>query len=229
MADFDDFDDFDFKPVTKGLGFHHGDKKEVKKFNRTSALEKNSERRRSSVDSQKTVNSNSSSISKNDLSSFYQTSTEPSTTASSIAVSALNQGAEAKVFADKAPLYVRILAWAFDLCIVVTLLAITLAGFFILLGKDISQIKTMLTIHEFAVFGGIFFSVFYIAYFSVLDLNGSLGKSLFGLTVVSEEGSVSLNQTLIRSIITLGSFVLFFLPELFDLQGKVTHTRVVRK
>ena len=39
MADFDDFDDFKFKPVTKGLGFHHQEKNEVKKYNRVTPLE----------------------------------------------------------------------------------------------------------------------------------------------------------------------------------------------
>ncbi|MCK5882238.1 MAG: RDD family protein [Bacteriovoracaceae bacterium] len=224
MADFDDFDDFDFKPVTKGLGFHHGDKKESKKFNRTGALEKNIERRRKPLGDDLPINS----ISKDNLSSFYQTSQGPSSEPS-ITVSALNQDIPVREVHESASFYIRFVSWVSDLIVVISLLAVTLCGFFILLGVGFSQIDSMLTLSEFTIFGGVFFSVFYVAYFSVLDLNGSLGKMLFGLIVKSDEGNLSLNQTMIRSMITLFSFVLLFFPALIDLQGKITHTKVVRK
>ncbi len=226
MADFDDFDDFDFKPVTKGLGFHHNEKKDAKKYNRVSGLERTVERKRSAAPS--TPNDHSTAISKNDLSSFYGDST-PKVEAR-IEVSALNEKEQSKVSrTNSASMISRLLAWSIDFVIVSLLLAVTLAGFFLLLGVELSQLSKMVGPFDYAIFGGIFFSVFYLSYFSVLDLNGTIGKNIFGIVVKSEDGRITLGQSLVRSIITLFSVLFIFFPTLIDLQGKMTRTKVVRK
>jgi hypothetical protein len=78
------------------------------------------------------------------------------------------------------------------------------------------------------LFGASSFSIFYLSYFSILDLQSTPGKSLLNLHLLRENNKeVSLRDSFFRSVITLLSFVTLGLPCLIDFQGKLTDTKVV--
>ena len=73
------------------------------------------------------------------------------------------------------------------------------------------------------------FSIYYLLYFTILDLSASPGKTILGLRLIKTDNtSVSVKHTFTRALISLFSSIALFLPMLLDFQGRLSDTKVVK-
>lgn len=208
--------DFDFKPITSGLGFHHQKTTEVKPVitERTVAV--------APMPAYQTPKKEMS-VYQNDLSIFYgQVQT---------AQPELPQVDEKpQTYFRLATKSQRFFAYVTDLLLVASLLGIVMTVMARTISMDLvevwSQYPDEITPLVLTLFCG-----FYLIYFSIFEKanQSTLGKNLFGLRVLGKDDKpLSLITLLARSGISLLNFVSLGLFSYFDLQNKVTSSKVVR-
>ncbi|WP_408098432.1 RDD family protein [Peredibacter sp. HCB2-198] len=214
----DDFmEEFDFKPITSGLGFHHQKATEVKPMftERTVAVSPLP----TSVPSMK----KEMNVYQNDLSMFYN---QAQTQEAPVEVEPV---AEEKYYrvAGKTQ---RVFAYLTDLTFVAGLLAGVLTIMAKSVDMDLIQVWEQYP-HEITPLVVTLFCGFYLIYFAIFEKasQSTLGKNLFNLRVTSmDNGSLSLTTLLMRSIVSLLNFASLGLFSYFDLQNKVTNSKVIR-
>ncbi len=223
MADFDDFDDLKFKPVTKGLGFHHQEKNEIKKFNRVTPLE--SANLRDGISST-TQASSPSAISKNDLALFYG---EQNNSEIDLPRSFDGRDAISRPVRESASHASRIVAGIIDETVVLLMTASTLLGFALLLGGKLELIFHRLPWHDLIFYSVALYSIYFTSYFTILDPQATLGKSLLKIRVVCKRGDEKMTFSLsfIRALICCFAPIALFIPYFLDWQGKATDTDVI--
>lgn len=119
-------------------------------------------------------------------------------------------------------------AWFIDLFCITFCLAATLASFTLLSGIQLNVLISLLTPLEIGIFFGSLFIIYYLLYFTVLDLQQTPGKSLLGVRLERLDGRrIKVKQTFTRALISLISLVLMGLPLTMDFQGKLSDTKVV--
>jgi uncharacterized RDD family membrane protein YckC len=211
-------DDFDFKPLTSGLGFHHPKQAEPKAVSYSE---------RSIPVSTPIIQSiprkDSSNVYQNDLSLFYgQQSTIDHQTAKI-------EEKEEVVYrnASKAQ---RSFAYVLDLTMVLSVLGIVLTIMARTIEMDLLEVWSAYP-NEITPLVVIMFCGFYMIYFSIFEKSGqsTLGKNLLNLRVVNSKNQIQeFHLLLLRSFITLTNFVSLGLFSYFDLQNKVTNSKVIR-
>lgn len=216
----DDFlmDDFDFKPITSGLGFHQNKTTEVKPITPEKPLPtfrtEQTQIQPLKPDMQ---------VYQNDLSMFYgKAQSVP------VATPELEEKIE-KVF-RVAPKPQRVLAYVLDLLLVSSVLMLVLTIMSRATDMDLIEVWTMYP-NEITPLVVSLFCGFYLIYFSVFEKSTSstLGKNLLGIRVVGENNRELGFSTLIaRSFITLVNFLALGLFSYFDLQNKVTSSKVIK-
>lgn len=199
-----DIDSFEFKPVTKGLGFHQEKIKEnnTRKFKRTKTIAqkeriKYEER---SVTINRPIIENEKTIIK-----------EESITLKKDKVKSARMG-------------LQFTSFVFDFVLICA----------IQLGLNFAFLK-LVQLNSFSKFleftwkeQSLFFSFLFLFYFTVLELASTPGKKIFDLKLQTTVGKkLSIDQTLIRSVVTLLSFITVGMPLLFDFQGKLSDTKVI--
>jgi len=219
-----------FKPMTKGLGFHHDNRrpsfvpspKEKKSF--------------SQVHAPITQNVSNSLIPKHvssnhlpsGLEAFY--GSKPTPNLEPKAIIELN---------DKTPEFVnsyagassisQFFAWAIDVSVIVSFVALT--GFLLVIssGIEFSMYTKILTPNDMALFSGAIFAIYYVLYFTILDLGASPGKTILAIRLVTiDEKDVTVKNTFLRALISLLSGIALFLPMLLDFQGRLSDTKLVK-
>lgn len=206
VMDFD-VEEFDFKPLTKGLGFHHGKDSQPKARTYTKPTHR---------PAQRTVTP---------VSKRTQSTPEISLDLPTAKVETpLEKTVKPKKKIRNARMGVQFTSFVFDLII--------LFGFQGLLNYSFMKVVNLNNISQFIQFTWIeqlaFFCFTYLFYFTVLDLIASPGKKIFNLRMKSTVSKkVTIDQTLIRSVVSLCSFILLFMPLVFDFQGKLSDTRVI--
>jgi hypothetical protein len=207
-------EDVNFRPLTKGLGFHQ---KEVQKVLKPL----NTQVREESYKGQ-----NFLSKEKSQLSSFYQNPPITKEFPKELAQEEEILGQESEQ--EKYYLY-QSLSFLIDLIIILGLLLTTFLCFFYFSPLDIQQALEVMSSSTFFFSFFILFSIYYITYFSFLDILGTPGKLCFGLRVVEKNReALTLKHTFLRSIITLSSFLVAFLPLIVDFHGKLSDSKVVK-
>lgn len=209
--------DFDFKPITSGLGFHHQ--------KTTDAKPVVMERKMATPNTQfQTIpEKKEANVYQSDLSIFYGNGNEE------VKTSMPEKKIEEKII-RLAPRASRISAYVFDLLFITGLLGIVLTVMARTISMDIyeawSNYPSEITPLVMTLFCG-----FYIMYFSIFEKAGqsTIGKFVFKLKVTStENGSLSLAALIMRSVVSLLNFVSLGLFSYFDLQDKITGSKVVR-
>lgn len=120
-------------------------------------------------------------------------------------------------------------AWFVDLSCIAFCLAATISLFSLLSGIHWSTLAGLLTAAETGLFLGSLFVIYYLLYFTVLDLHQTPGKSLLGVRLERLDGRrIKVKQTFTRAVVSLLSFGLMGLPLTMDFQGKLSDTKVVR-
>lgn len=207
--------EFDFKPITSGLGFHQTNLTEIKPAFVQPIVTKVPENRSFKKDA---------AVYQNDLSLFYgqQNQIKPNPVVEKL---------EKVVSTYKtASAIERVSAYVIDLSVVASFVALVLTAMARAMEMDLlaawSEFPNEITPLAVTLFSG-----FYLIYFSIFEKSTSstLGKSLFMLKVSSRDTTPLPYSTLfLRSFISLLNFVSLGLFSYFDLQNKVTHSKVVR-
>ncbi len=223
------FDDFDFKPLSKGLGFHHANKSEEAVKEATRMMVERAAPARPSAPgrsqhpfeqhrlAQASVEAPRDFV-QNDLALFYAAKVEPQI-----------QIEEAFVPVLAASKSLRLSAFAVDMFIVGGLTAGTLQSVSLMTGLDVwSEMwvlePTMLT----AIV--LLFSGYFLLYFTLLEKfqGKSLGKDLMGLALETEHRPQMI-LLFMRALITLLGFLSLGLTNAVDLPGMITNTKVIRE
>jgi uncharacterized RDD family membrane protein YckC len=223
------FDDFDFKPLSKGLGFHHANKSEeaVKEATRVmveraaparpAALARSQHPFEQHRLAQASVEAPRDFV-QNDLALFYAAKAEPQI-----------QIEEAFVPVLAASKSLRLAAFSVDMIIVGGLTAGTLQSVSLMTGLDVWNEMwvlepTMLT----AIV--LLFSGYFLLYFTLLEIfqGKSLGKDLMGITLATEHRP-QMTLLFVRSLMTLLGFLSLGLTNAVELPGMITNTKVIRE
>lgn len=209
--------DFDFKPITSGLGFHHQKTTEVRPVitERTVAM--------STLTPPVSPLKKEMSVYQNDLSMFYNQA-PPQT---------IQMPEEISVPEEKyyklAGKPQRVVAYLADLLMIAAALGIVLTLMARTISMDLMEIWSQYP-NEITPLVVTLFCGFYLIYFSIFEKNGpTLGKSIFGIRVVGlDNRSLSLASLFLRSAVGLLNFLSLGLFSYFDLQNKVSGSKVIR-
>lgn len=209
--------DFDFKPITSGLGFHHPKQTEPKSVKMDRSVAKN----QNPVQFQNT--SSDASYHQSDLSIFYsRNNLEPTDQAfKEVEIKTLKLATKLE----------RSLAYTLDLLFVASALSIVVTIMARSINMDLIEVWDSYP-NEITPLVVSLFCGFYLLYFSIFEKGGqsTIGKAMFSIKVVSvNEKSLTLSCLLLRSIVSLLNFAGLGLFSYFDLQSKISSTKVVRK
>lgn len=212
------FDDFDFKPITSGLGFHHKQGSEVKPAFTERALPQ------VPTSTPYSLPKNEMNVYQNDLSIFYGQPAIPA-----VPNMAQPEPKEEKVY-RLASRPQRVLAYFLDLTLVLSVLGLVLTVMARTISMDLLEVWMSFP-HEITPLVLTLFVGFYVIYFSIFEKSASstLGKNILGLKVVdSSHSDMSFMLLLLRSMVTLLNFITLGLFSYFDLQSKVTNSKVIK-
>jgi hypothetical protein len=227
------FDDFEinaesFKPVTKGLGFHHEQKKTT--FKPTSRPQ--SEITRSNLPLNKISSETALKVKAQapvGLEAFYSNPNILAPIQSESTPITPNEITINTETVNSVSLATQTLSWIVDLILVLSLVALTGISLVIASGIEYGLILKLISKIDLAVFSGSVFAIYYILYFTILDLSGTPGKLLLGIRLVgTEKNNFSIKNTFLRSLISLLSIFVFCLPMLLDFQGRLSDTKLVK-
>lgn len=233
-----------FKPMTKGLGFHQDTKrpsfkpspKEVKPFGSpTSPLGKSLNSIPASTIGQanaaKPVMGNQLP---SGLEAFYGKTQEPATTDTNLFEQKITKTKEEKKLEKAsglktAPQMSQFMAWIIDVLVIASFVVLTGVLLVFASGIDYRMYDRLISEQDLAAFSAAIFSIYYLLYFTILDLSATPGKTIFAIRLVKTDGGeVSVKHTFGRALISLFSGIALFLPMLLDFQGRLSDTKVVK-
>lgn len=223
------FDDFEFdesklRPLSKGLGFNQDSKKLEKTYNSFNTAAPVTRRNISTLQESKRPVASKGNL--EGLSAFYggddprQIKAYPKKTKLVAPPQKIQKAQTWKLFSS----------WLIDTLLISSMVLLTgiLPG--IAIGMELSFLKTYYLTPDVIPYEVALLGLYYIVYFSILDLEASPGKKLFGVYVINTNNKpLRAAQTFRRSIISLASLVLLGIPALIDIPGKLSDTQVVVK
>lgn len=227
-----DIESYDFKPVTKGLGFH-GEKENHKVMKVSEVKRKINSTRLKTQSTSISGQLNSSPMTKtlsgglmSGIDAIYNSEQETKT-------KSVAKKNHAKKIVFKAPGHAELISAYFIDALVVTTVTMTLFfAFYGIVFKEINFGATISFIKSSWGFFLVFFSLTYISYFTILGPIDSLGKKVFGISQRDEEKCqkrVTIRQSFISVFISLLSIPLLFVPVLFDFHNKIAGIKIVKK
>lgn len=220
--------EFDFRPLTKGLGFHQSKVDQIQvpttpiinpKINRAVVSPVPSAQARAHVQP--------TSMPEFDLSGHqtYRPAPNIQPAASPVVQSKPVQISEA------ASISIRMAAWGVDLVFIICSTVITVLAF-IFLGKwQGIEIIGQFSATEFLFIYGVLFSFVYLFYFSILETHKSHspGKKLFGLRLIcTDESDPTFLSSFFRSFLSLLGIFLLGVLSVWDVPGIITKTKIVK-
>lgn len=227
-----DIDTYDFKPITKGLGFHDP----LEKSKRVQA----SPNRSAKVSTQ-------TRTSRSPVSHLQNT---PSTVSDPSLVSGIealygNRPAEQVVKAKetqrinsktKTPLksasYLEASgAFVIDLLVVTLINTLLFISFYGLAFRELSLSGIQGFVYQSLPYFMTLLALIFISYFSLLEPMETIGKRLWGIrtVLVGSKKPITIKLSFVRSLIALLSLPLLLFPLIFDFQGKLSDSTVIKK
>ena len=213
--------DFDFKPITSGLGFHSTKTTEIKPTFSDSSSTGSMPMPSKPAAQPMTARKENNQIYQNELSSFYGREAAPQVPVEPLRVEKIIRTATKSQ---------RVLAYVLDLALVVSTLGLVLTIMARLIDKDLLEVWSAYP-NEISPLVVILFTGFYLIYFSIYDKTpqSTLGKNLLNIRVVDlDNRSPSFTMLVFRSFVTLMNFVSLGLFSYFDLQNKIANTKVIK-
>lgn len=123
----------------------------------------------------------------------------------------------------------QFLAWIIDVLVVLSFVAVTCALLVFASGIKFDMFARLITNQDLALFTASIFSIYYLLYFTILDLSASPGKTIMGIRLIkSDNTALGVKNTFTRALISLLSSIALFLPMLLDFQGRLSDTKVVK-
>ncbi|MBC7429488.1 MAG: RDD family protein [Bacteriovorax sp.] len=240
-----DLDEFEvnedtFKPMTKGLGFHQDTKrpsfkpspKEIKSFGSPkSSLITSLNGMAASTIGQANTN-NAKPVMGNQLPSgleaFYGKASAPAEETNLFEQKIITKE-EKKASIKAASQIAQLFAWMIDVVVIASFVALTGALLVFASGIDYRMYSRLISPQDLTMFTAAIFSIYYLLYFTILDLSATPGKTIFAIRLAKVDGgAVSVKHTFARALISLFSGVALFLPMLLDFQGRLSDTKVVK-
>lgn len=212
--------DFDFKPITSGLGFHHQKTTDIKPAFSEVQLPKASSVAVAIKQEARQVVPNSQ-VYQNDLALFYGHEMNKEIPLENKIIEKNYRLASASQ---------RVIAYSLDLAAVISFLAVVLMVMARLIHMDLREAWSTFP-HEITPLVLTLFVGFYLIYFSIFEKTqqSTIGKSMIGITVLSVDNKPQgFLLLVVRSFLSLANFVSLGLFSYFDLQNKVSKTKVVR-
>ncbi len=217
--------DFDFKPITSGLGFHHQkNTTEIKPVIIERATVTQSVSRPNSQLHVKPVKADMN-VYQNDLSMFYDHGQKQD---AEIRAEKIEESAHRGIRLATRP--ERVFAYGLDLFLIVSVLSLTLMLMARATDMDLIAVWTEYP-NEITPLVVSLFVGFYVMYFSIFEKNATstLGKGLLGIRVVDMDNNDQRFIILVlRSVISLLNFITLGLFSYFDLQNIVTNSKIIR-
>lgn len=225
------FDDFDisaesFKPINKGLGFHHDTKKTNFRPVTTIKAEK--------ISSLGPLNNLSSDLetrikkqTPSGLEAFYGATNiiNNQVTLSEIAI-ADKQSYDQVINASAISQFT---GWIIDLAVILSLVAVTSISLILASGMNYQVLLKLISKTEIIIFTTTVFSLYYILYFTIVELSNSPGKVILGIRLIHTDGNtITIKNTFLRAVVSLLSIILLCLPMIIDFQGRLSDTKVVK-
>lgn len=219
VTDFD-LEEFDFKPITSGLGFSHQQKAttEIK----PAFIERPVPSREPVVARTQPAPKKEMNVYQNDLSLFYGQ-------AEQVVKPAPTPEVKPEKFYRNATKTDRIIAYILDMGLLVSVLSVMLIFMAKATGMEILEAWETYP-NEITPLVATLFCGFYILYFSISEKAGAtFGKSLLNIRVVDTDNRTMNFMILVtRSLITLANFASLGLFSYFDLQNKATNSKVIK-
>jgi uncharacterized RDD family membrane protein YckC len=217
-----------FKPITKGLGFHHSlkEKKQVAVSLKEKSLDLKADLdKRARELNVKNSFENTSSLKTGELSAFYNTPQNKT-------VELNLDSTTSQSFSLEADLYLRLGAWTADVVIIASALSLMAISAIFISDIPLSFFRDNILSFDIGFFTLALTSLFYVFYFSFFDKTefSTPGKRIFGLKVQGLNGNnISLVQALNRSLLSLLSLLTLGLGNILRVQDKLTDTIVISK
>lgn len=228
-------EDLNFKAVNKGLGFHHKETLKnaaplVKRATKTSLKEANTTPAVILGKNPKTQNDfDPIALTQAEVALLGGHKAAPKTETPKAETLHGEIPLKTEKKAKEAGVVNQTVAWIIDIACITASLATTVALFTLLSGIHWSTLVGLVPAIEMGMFLGSLFVIYYLLYFTVLDLHQTPGKSLLGVRLERLDGRrVKVKQTFTRALVGLISFALLGLPLTMDFQGKLSDTKVVR-
>ncbi len=218
----DDLNNLDFKPINKGLGFHREEKSIPKKM--ASTLTPISARNQPRPELN-TLEKEYIAERPVELAAFYNSKLEEPS------VNRINETVIQKNIIEEqpAPVLLQMTAWLIDTVFVFIVLVLTLSVLSFVSGIELSYFGEMVSRPEISIYMAGLFCIYYLLYFTILDLAGTIGKSMMGIKLTTVNNKpLRVRHTFVRAFISLTSFLAVGLPLVMDFQGRLSETKVVR-
>jgi len=223
-------ENFDMKPITDGLGFHHSlqDKRNitVSLKGKKKSLAADFENRMNQL---KTETPKTTTINMGELAPFYN-SQEGDQPVRELNLNQDTNTAENVMIANnyEATLGLRFGAWLLDMAVLTTLMFLLFTSIIFLAELPLEFFSIFMVSDDILISFLVITSLFYTFYFSFLDCTAysTVGKRILGLKVKSTKGRMNLVSSFFRSCITLISIPLLCLPIMLKLHDRLTDTIV---
>jgi uncharacterized RDD family membrane protein YckC len=227
-----DIDSYDFKPVTKGLGFHDPLEKS-KRVNKPKAQVYGQSRpsvnnkKPSSHHLQNTPTTVSDPSLLTGIDALYGNKTVEEVTKPKVLE---KKTSKVKAKAKEATFLQMAGAFILDLLLVFTINIVLFIAFYGFAFKTLSVGGVSAFILNSLPFFAILFSLIFITYFSLLEPMVTWGKRVWGIksVLIGSKKPITIKSSFIRALISLCSFPLLFFPLMFDFQGKLSDSSVIQ-
>lgn len=231
-----------FKPMTKGLGFHQDQKrasfkplsKEAKLFG-TARSEPKAATVLSSLSGSLGAKASTQHM-PSGLEAFYGAKgnpgnqnqiTHPNILEKKLSIS--EEKIETKTIYKTVSMGAQFFAWCIDLLVVSSFVAVTGALLVFASGIQFQMFVRLISTQDLIMFATAIFSIYYLLYFTILDLSASPGKTILGIRLLRiDNKNVTVKNTFTRALVSLLSSVALFLPMLLDFQGRLSETKLVK-
>lgn len=226
-----DIDAYDFKPVTKGLGFHEEKEKKVRP-NANNSLNGGKIHRPT-----RTAMTPKSSQATH-LQNIPATVSDPGLMSGVEAIyqkekpveNKVKETVKAKPALKEASFFLMASAFILDFAVITSIALLLFASFYIFAAKSFDVVLFTSFIKSSIGFVLTMAALIYLTYFSLLEPVGTLGKRTLGLGTfqLGSKKRVTIKNSFLRALISLFSLPLLTFPLLFDFQGKLSDSKVLK-
>lgn len=226
-----DIDSYDFKPVTKGLGFHGEKEKKIRL--KTTLSNK-------SLKTTRAMPQTTPSLGVSHLQNIPATVTDTGLMTGVEAIYKKNEDltqpktqeavrSRKKLSLKEASLFAMAVAFLFDVLLITTIALSLFACFYFFAAGSFDLPLFMMFIKNSRVFVALMFSLIFLSYFSLLEPVGTPGKKSMklGTFQVGKEKRITIKNAFLRALISLFSIPLLAFPLVFDFQGKLSDSKVM--
>lgn len=223
-------DEFTFRPINQGLGFHQKREKVLSGFIAPKKNVRQHPQMASPIPGSLTSGTaNISNLSNIKLESVYGNSSQKTDKEPEVDVVDKQQKNVSSNRYSEVSRIALVVAWVIDMMMISAICAMIFFASLKVANLNLSHLRQLITL-ENALYLVALGSFIYIIYFSIWDLVASPGKALLRLKVVSvNDQPPKIHQTFVRAFIGLINVCFFGLVVFFDFHSDFSKTKVVKE